>query len=112
MTAISLSEARRLAETVFLEKAASDTDFRALLVRDPHAALVEAFGSDPVADMRLRVVEEGAGEVILVLPQALNQDELPDSLLDLAAGGINNKMCQGDRSTIQEREYLGYGQGS
>ncbi len=36
------------------------------------------------------MIEEQPGEVILVLPRNIAQDELPDELLDLASGGFGS----------------------
>ncbi|MEH0069490.1 hypothetical protein V6L77_02700 [Pannonibacter sp. Pt2-lr] len=34
-------------------------------------------------------MEEAPGEVVLVLPRSIAQDELPDELLDMASGGVS-----------------------
>lgn len=83
-----LAEARRHIEKTVLARAVADPEFRGLLARDPHAALKAVFGADPVPGLKIRVVEEEAGEAILVLPRNLGQDELSDDLLDLASGGF------------------------
>ncbi|UNK39977.1 NHLP leader peptide family natural product precursor (plasmid) [Shinella sp. H4-D48] len=70
------------------ERAVSDTAFRALLKSDPHAALREMVGADPVPGFKINVIEERAGEINIVLPANIEKDELPDELLDLASGGI------------------------
>lgn len=80
--------ARQHVEKTILDRAASDSAFRSLLLRDPHAALKAAFGTDPVPGLSIRVVEEEVGEAILVLPRHLGSDELPDDLLDMASGGF------------------------
>ncbi|NBN65087.1 NHLP leader peptide family RiPP precursor [Pannonibacter tanglangensis] len=88
----SLTEARAQLEASVLRRAAEDAEFRALLLADPHAALGQLLGTDPVPSLKIRVVEEVAGEVVLVLPRQIAQDELPDELLDFAAGG-NAREC-------------------
>lgn len=79
--------ARAHIEAGLIEKAGSDASFRALLKNDPHAAIRQLYGNDPVPGMKITVVEEPADEVILVLPRAIAADELPDELLDYAVGG-------------------------
>ncbi len=83
-----ITEARRHVEKALLERAATDAQFRALLKANPHAAIREAFGSDPVPSLKITVIEEGAGEAVLVLPRAVADDELSDDILDLASGGV------------------------
>lgn len=79
--------ARAHIEAGLIEKAGSDASFRALLKNDPHAAIRQLSGNDPVPGMKITVVEEPADEVMLVLPRAIAADELPDELLDYAVGG-------------------------
>lgn len=88
----TIEKARDHIQTAVLERAAADAGFRALLLTNPHAALRDLFGNDPVPSLTIRVVEEAAGEAVLVLPRQISQDELPDELLDLAAGG-NAREC-------------------
>lgn len=84
--------ARAHMEAALVTKASEDAALRALLKSDPHAALKQLLGVDPIPAMKISVIEEGAGEVVLVLPRQIAQDELPDELLDYAAGG-NNREC-------------------
>lgn len=83
-----LLQLRRQAEAALVDRAQSDTAFRALLVKDPHAAMKTLFGTDPIPGIAIKVVEEQPGEMTLVLPAA-DQSELPDDLLDLASGGTS-----------------------
>ncbi|MGD9478626.1 NHLP leader peptide family natural product precursor [Shinella sp. G-2] len=69
------------------ERAETDQAFRALLKTDPHAALKQLVGVDPVPGFKINVIEEQAGEINIVLPTSIEEDELPDELLDLASGG-------------------------
>lgn len=78
---------RKDIETALVQKAMEDTDFRKLLIRNPQSALKEMLGFNPIPGQTIRVIEEQPGEVVLVLPRPLEIDELPDELLDLAAGG-------------------------
>lgn len=85
-------QARARIESAALQRAQEDGAFRALLLTDPHAALRQLLGNDPIPSIRIRVLEEAEGEAILILPRSIESDELPDELLDFAAGG-NAKEC-------------------
>lgn len=88
----TMAAARAHIEAALIEKATSDAAFRELLSSNPHAAIHELLGTDPIPSMKITVVEEQAGEVTLVLPRTIAQDELPDEILDYAAGG-NAQEC-------------------
>ncbi|TDT89536.1 MULTISPECIES: hypothetical protein [Azorhizobium] len=81
--------ANRAIERSLISAARQDADFRALLLRDPRAALVALLGVDPIPSYTIRVVEEQPGEVVLVLPRDVSLDELPDDLLDGVVGGTS-----------------------
>ncbi|NBN65086.1 NHLP leader peptide family natural product precursor [Pannonibacter tanglangensis] len=102
----TLATARAHIEATLLERAGTDAGFRALLQANPHAALRDLFGSDPIPSVKISVVEEAAGEVILVLPRPITGEELPDDLLDYAAGGAF-KGCKGDGWTVQKVDLPG-----
>lgn len=87
-TTDALSKARAHIETALIEKATSDKAFREVLKNNPHDAIKQMLGTDPIPSFKITVIEEQAGEITLVLPRAIAQDELPDELLDLASGGI------------------------
>ncbi|MGE5477037.1 MAG: NHLP leader peptide family RiPP precursor [Bacteroidales bacterium] len=84
-----LAEVRRQAEQALVERAQADAAFRDLLKQNPHAALKQLLGVDPVPSLKINVIEEQPGEATIVLPAALDEAELPDELLDLASGGTN-----------------------
>ncbi len=88
----NMAAARAHIEAALIEKATTDAAFRALLTSNPHAAIRELLGTDPIPSLKITVVEEQAGEVTLVLPRKIAQDELPDELLDYASGG-NAQEC-------------------
>ena len=71
-----------------IERAQTDGDFRALLKSEPHKALQQLLGVDPVPGFKINVIDEKPGEINIVLPAEIAQDELPDELLDLASGGV------------------------
>ncbi|MEH0072559.1 NHLP leader peptide family natural product precursor [Pannonibacter sp. Pt2-lr] len=83
----TMAAARAHIEAALIEKATYDAAFCKLLKSNPHAALRELLGNDPIPSLKITVVEEQAGEVTLVLPRKIAQDELPDELLDYASGG-------------------------
>ena len=92
MTTISLdpiAKAREQVQQSALALAATDPAFRTLLETAPHAALKQLLGVDPIPAFKINVVVEQAGEITLVLPRSITQDELPDELLDLASGGTS-----------------------
>lgn len=90
MTAANpIAQARAHAEKALVERAQTDAAFRDLLKTNPHAALRELLGGDPIPSLKITVLEEQPGEIILVLPTALDQSELPDELLDVVSGGIS-----------------------
>lgn len=99
-----MTQARQHIERALIETAQSDDTFRKLLLQDPRAALKQLIGVDPIPGYKIRVLEEVPGEVVLVLPRAIAQDELPDELLDYASGGTEGNACPdpraGHRGTI------------
>lgn len=72
-----------------IERAQTDGDFRALLKSEPHKALQQLLGVDPIPGFKINVIDEKPGEINIVLPAEIAQDELPDELLDLASGGVS-----------------------
>ena len=76
-------------ERLVQDKAAADPVFRAALVADPLAAIAEAFRLAPLPGLKLTVIEEQPGEVVLVLPRAgaVEADELSEAELARASGG-------------------------
>lgn len=93
-----MTQARQHIERALIEKAQSDEAFRKLLLQDPRAALKQLIGVDPIPGFKIRVLEEVPGEVVLVLPRAIAQDELPDEILDYAAGGAEGNPCPDPRA--------------
>ena len=72
--------------------AASDPAFRSALLSDPLAAVGERYGVAVPDGLTLRVIEESADEVVLVLPSAATR--LSDEALDasLVVGGQPNSL--------------------
>ena len=59
-------------------------------------------GVDPIPAYTIKVVEEQPGEIVLVLPREIAQDELSDDLLDLASGGIMPESMVNDWNNMLE----------
>ncbi|BAF60515.1 hypothetical protein PTH_2334 [Pelotomaculum thermopropionicum SI] len=70
-----------------IKKAQADREFRKALVRNPKRAIGQ-LGVQFPEDVEVKVVEDSAGVVYLVLP--VNLDELTDEQLDDVAGGESN----------------------
>lgn len=87
LTSERLRQARTRMEQALLARAETDATFRNRLLIEPHGAIEALFGFDPVSSLKIRVLEEGQGEAILILPRPIADDELPDDLLDYASGG-------------------------
>jgi|GEM_PF-1111212 len=67
-----------------IKKAQSDQEFKKALVENPKGAIGQ-LGVQLPEDVEVKVVEESAGVVYLVLP--VNPDELTDEQLDDVTGG-------------------------
>ncbi len=70
-----------------VSRAQDDDAFRQQLVSDPRAAVKAELGIDVPASIQLRVIEEQANEVVLVLPGALRTGTLSDADLASISGG-------------------------
>ena len=86
---------RKEFEEQLIKKAQSDKDFKKTLVDNPKAALGQ-LGVQVTEDVDVKVVEESAKVVYLVLP--CNPDELTDEQLDDVAGGL----CDGFGELIED----------
>jgi hypothetical protein len=79
-----------------VERAEADADFRArLLGADPRPAIAAELGIELPADLSVRVIEETAGEVVLVLPATDLWDAVSDADLASVAGGSSSDWCVG-----------------
>jgi hypothetical protein len=70
-----------------IARASSDEEFRRRLLNDPKAAVSDELGIEIPDELTIRVIEEGAGEVILALPPAASPEALRDEELASVAGG-------------------------
>lgn len=74
-------------EKEIIKKAQADENFKKSLMEKPHETIAQ-FGVRVPAAVEVKVVEESAKVVYLVLP--VNPDELTDELLDTVVGGVND----------------------
>jgi hypothetical protein len=77
-------------ERKLIQRSLQDEDFRQRLLEDPKATLEQELGTRLPEGFRVRVVEESADTIYLVLPSAspLGQgEELSDQELEAVAGG-------------------------
>ena len=71
-----------------LHRAASDPEFRAGLLADPGAAIHAAFGVTLPREFTVRFIQKPADvDLLVVLPDAVGEDELSDDDLEQVAGG-------------------------
>lgn len=74
-----------------VKKALTDPKFKADLLKNPAAALEKAFGVKVPAGTTIKVVEDSASTVHLVLPKAAASGKaLSDAELASAAGGASS----------------------
>ena len=69
-----------------LNKAASDSDFRATLIADPRAVIASEIGTDIPKVFNIVVHEDSGTTAHLVLPPP---PELTEAVLEMVAGGGN-----------------------
>jgi hypothetical protein len=86
-------------ESRIIARAQSDDAYRARLTGgDPTGAIAEELGSPLPEGVSVRVVEEAADEVVLVLPPAtVATQELSDEQLEVASGGTVRSSAPRDR---------------
>ena len=86
-------DARAEVERRIIERSLEDESFRQRLLEDPKAAVEEEFGTRLPEGIRVRVVEESAQTIYLVLPSGSPVEgggELSDQELESVAGGYVN----------------------
>jgi hypothetical protein len=83
-----MSERPESVEAMIRASAERDPGFRARLREDPAAAVAEMLGVDMSDGVRIRVVEESPGEVVLVIPAGVaDPGDLSLAELELIADG-------------------------
>lgn len=75
--------------TKIVSKALTDAAFRAALLKDPNAAVEKALGVKVPGGVKIKVVEDSAAAVHLVLPPAPAKGELGEADLKGVAGGYD-----------------------
>jgi hypothetical protein len=88
---MSEASGRQEMERRIIERGLKDESFRQRLLEEPRAALEEELGARLPAEVQVRVVEETAETIYLVLPSASplggEGAELSDRQLEAVAGG-------------------------
>jgi hypothetical protein len=77
-------------ERTLVQRSMEDEDFRQRLLADPKGAVEQELGTQLPEDVEVRVVEESAQSIYLVLPSAsplVEGEELSDRELEEVAGG-------------------------
>lgn len=81
---------RRSGLDLVMARAATDREFRRLLLVDPRRAIRNAFGVEPPLGLRLRFVEKDADvDLMLVLPDAIDDGEVTAEDLAAISGGAS-----------------------
>jgi hypothetical protein len=83
-----------------ISRAERDRAFRHKLVDDPRGAVEEELGVELPEGLRVKVLEEGPSEAILVLPRTPDPDRLRDEELAGAAGGSGGSWCAPAESCV------------
>ena len=91
------------AQSKLIEKAMKDPAFRAKLIADPKAVIEKELGRKLPDGVKVRVLEDSATAVHLVLPPALVQGQLSDAELESAAGGALPTFVCGGATWTQDR---------
>ncbi|MCO5734807.1 NHLP leader peptide family RiPP precursor [Rhizobium sp. SSA_523] len=83
----SAMDARAAFEGAIRARAATDPAFRAQLSEQPIQAIKAAFGFDMPSELKLQIVTEKPGEMVVVLPSP--SGELLEDELDAVSGGFS-----------------------
>ena len=75
-----------------MDRSAVDAEFRAILLKNPHAAVKSATGVALPADLKLRFIETPKDvDSLIVLPAVIEtNDELTPQELEAVAGGVES----------------------
>ena len=100
MTEASGGSGRSEIERTIVQRSMEDEDFRQRLLEDPRAAVEREMGRRLPEGVQVRVVEESADTIYLVLPSASalgdQGGELSDQELEAVAGGVGGKNTDND----------------
>ena len=87
-------------ERTLVQRSLEDEDFRQMLLDDPKAAVEQELGTQLPEGVEVRVVQESADTIYLVLPSASavgEGGELSDQELEeVAGGGFTDATCWGN----------------
>jgi hypothetical protein len=93
-------EGRAEMERTIVQRSLQDEEFRQRLLDDPKGTLEQELGSALPQGFEVRVVEESADTIYLVLPSAsvlgYQSGELSDQELEAVAGGVGGKFTDDD----------------
>jgi hypothetical protein len=84
--------------------AAKNPKYRAALRKNPKKVLAAQMNQDLPANLKVKMVEDTADTVHLVLPIEAKGDELSDADLEAVAGGGGKVSPDTDRSTTTSRD--------
>ncbi|HOW27329.1 MAG TPA: NHLP leader peptide family RiPP precursor [Elusimicrobiota bacterium] len=82
-----------------IKKALTDPAFKKALLADANAAIEKELGAKLPAGIKVKVVEDSANTVHLVLPAVPGKGELSEAELGQVSGGFNIPDC-GNKMTI------------
>jgi hypothetical protein len=105
MTEASSGSSRAEVERRMINRSMEDEEFRQRLLDDPKGTIEQELGSRLPEGVEVRVLEESAQTIYLVLPSAspLGQGELSDQELEAVAGGgtwsLQPDICTTDRDS-------------
>ena len=87
-------------ERTLVQRSLEDEDFRQRLLDDPKGTMEQELGGRLPGSVEVRVVEESADTIYLVLPSASavgqGAGELSDQELEAVAGGVGGKNTDND----------------
>lgn len=81
---------RKRLEAMVIRKAILDTDFRALLKKDPREAIQQFLEGSLPSSINVKIVEEDPSTMVIALPKVLSSGigELSDDDLERVTGGV------------------------
>jgi hypothetical protein len=91
-------------QDILAEFAAKNPQYRQALRKNPKKLLAAQMNQDLPANLKVKVVEDTADTVHLVLPLAAKGDELSDADLEAVAGGGGKVSPDSNSSTTTSRD--------
>jgi hypothetical protein len=100
MTEASGGGGRAEVERTLVQRSLEDEEFRQMLLDDPKGTVEQELGTRLPEDVQVRVVEESAQTIYLVLPSSASAvgegGELSDQELEAVAGGLGDRYTDND----------------